>query len=163
MPTLRRNVSAEVVRDLRGAVLRPGLPAEQSVFPGDEGPEATHVAVVEDGEGPVLAVGSLLPEDPPGWMAATTAVAVPAAASGERWWRVRGMATVEGRRGEGLGAQVLDALLEAAAGRGGVVWCNARLPAVPFYRRAGFAPVGEVFEEPRIGPHQAMVRRASPA
>lgn len=69
------------------------------------------------------------------------------------------MATADGHRGRGLGAEVLGTLLERVAERGGgAVWCNARMRAVPFYLRAGFHPAGEVFVLPDIGPHQAMWR-----
>lgn len=155
------HVAAEVVRPLRAAVLRPGLPADLSVYPGDDDPDTVHVAVRDDPGGPALAVGTLLAEEPPGRLTSEPTLPVPAPAAGERWWRIRGMATTEGRRGEGLGRQVLDALLAAAGDAGGgVVWCNARVPALAFYLRARFEPVGDVFEEPLIGPHQAMARRA---
>ena len=165
MPTAPTHVAAEVVRPLRAAVLRPGLPADLSVYPGDDDPDTTHVAVRDRPDGPAVAVGSILPEAPPervttAMAASPSAPAPTAPGPGERWWRIRGMATAEGRRGEGLGRQVLDALLDAAAARGGgVVWCNARVPALAFYLRAGFETVGEVFVEPLIGPHQAMLRR----
>jgi GNAT superfamily N-acetyltransferase len=129
----------------------------------------------------VLAVGSLFPEDPPAWIAEHVAAASrpglgatsePAGAAGDAtsepggsaggtttWWRIRGMATAYGHRGQGLGRAVLETLLATAAERGnGLVWCNARVPAVSFYLRAGFHPVGEVFDVPLIGAHRAMWR-----
>jgi predicted GNAT family N-acyltransferase len=39
---------------------------------------------------------------------------------------------------------------------GGLLWCNARVPAVAFYERAGFNTRGEVWNDPQIGPHIAM-------
>ena len=162
MPDAPAEVPVETVRPLRAAVLRPGLPAELSVYPGDEDPDTRHVALRHGPGGPVLAVGSLLAEMPPPFLA--EGPAVPAPATAERWWRIRGMATAAERRGQGLGRQVLEALLAAAArAGGGVVWCNARVPALDFYLRADFEPVGEVFEEPLIGPHRAMRRRVPPA
>ena len=165
-----RAVAVEVVGPLRARILRPGLPLEQSVYPGDDHPGATHVAVLVSGtsgsdadEGDlfddevVVAVGSVLEEDPPPVLAGSGEVA--AAAPGGRFWRVRGMATAEGWRSRGLGGAVLHALLErAAAGGAEVVWCNARLPAIAFYRRADFREVGGVFEAPGIGPHVVMWR-----
>jgi len=44
---------------------------------------------------------------------------------------------------------------------GGLLWCNARVPAVAFYERAGFEVRGEPWDEPHIGPHVAMLRRVS--
>ena len=162
MADVPTEVPVETVRPLRAEVLRPGLPMELSVYPGDEDPDTCHVALRLGPEGPVLAVGSLLAEAPPPFLA--EGPTVPAPATAERWWRIRGMATAADRRGQGLGRGVLEALLDAAArAGGGVVWCNARVPALDFYLRAGFEPVGEVFEEPLIGPHRAMRRRVPPA
>lgn len=154
-------VPAEVVRPLRQSVLRPGQPPEESVYPFDDHPETVHAAVVEPPAAAPLAVGSLLPEAPAARLAEQ-------GASGpdgpEQWWRIRGMATTEDRRREGLGHAVLNRLLSQVEGQGGgLVWCNARVPAVAFYLRAGFQPVGEVFEVPVIGPHQAMWRAVAPA
>jgi len=128
------------------------------VYEGDDHPLAAHTAVLTTdadtqtpSSGAVLAVGSLLPEGPPPSLALDSGTTT--------WWRIRGMATAEGMRGRGLGGTVLGELLARAEEQGGgAVWCNARVPAVPFYRRAGFRPVGGVFEVPLIGAHQAMWR-----
>ena len=70
------------------------------------------------------------------------------------------MATEPDVRGAGFGAALVAACIEhAAASGGGEVWCNARMGAVGFYRRAGFDVVGDEFEIPAIGPHVVMVRR----
>lgn len=160
-------VSAEVVeevaevRPLRRRVLRPGQPEAASLFPHDEDPLAVHVAVRPRPGAPAVAVGSLLPEDPPQWLASWPGVpAVPwAGAPGARWWRIRGMATAPRWRGRGLGGSVLEVLLaRARAAGGGAVWCNARVTALSLYRRAGFHEAGEIFEVAAIGPHLTMWR-----
>jgi ribosomal protein S18 acetylase RimI-like enzyme len=75
-------------------------------------------------------------------------------------WRVRGMATEPEARGRGAGSAVLDALIEHAAAQGATrIWCNARIPAVSLYARAGFEVESEEFEIPGIGPHVVMARR----
>lgn len=69
------------------------------------------------------------------------------------------MATADGWRGKGVGAQVLAAALEhVEAAGGGLVWCNARTPAARFYERAGFQVIGEPWDDPEIGPHVRMWR-----
>ena len=147
-------VGASVVAPLRGAVLRPGLPLSQARYRADDDPDTAHVAlrVADEPEqdGPV-AVGTVLREPPP-WE--------PARSDG---WRIRGMATRPDVRGRGLGRLVLDALVDhVAAHDGGVLWCNARTGATPFYGRAGFVARGEVFDVPGIGPHHTMWRAVSP-
>lgn len=155
-------VPAEAVRPLRQVVLRPGQAPEESVYDGDDHPLAVHAAIVAGGSPTadcVIAAGSLFPEDPPRWLAQEAGHPFGEAGGGGRWWRIRGMATADGHRGRGLGAGVLGALLgQVAAHGGGAVWCNARVPAVSLYVRAGFHPAGEVFVLPDIGPHQAMWR-----
>jgi len=54
-------------------------------------------------------------------------------------------------RGSGVGREVLHALLQAARGRGDTeAVLHAQRSAEGFYRRLGFAPRGEVFEEAGI-------------
>ena len=126
------------------------------MYPGDDHPAAVHVAV-RSADDEVVSVGTLLVEDPPAWLA--DAPEVPEVPTGGRWWRIRGMATAEEWRNRGLGGAVLGALLGSAERQGGgIVWCNARLPAVAFYERAGFHRAGEVFEALGIGPHVVMWR-----
>jgi YbgC/YbaW family acyl-CoA thioester hydrolase len=68
------------------------------------------------------------------------------------------MATAATVRGAGLGAGVLQALLDVARARGDrEVVLHAQVAAVDFYRRAGFSTVGPVFEEAGVQ-HQAMSR-----
>lgn len=152
-------VDAAGTLPLRRVVLRPGRPAAESSYPGDTDPRSRHVAAwpaagdqVDGREVAerIVAVGSVLPEAPP-WDPART----PA-------WRIRGMAVAEARRGGGAGTAVLDAILaHVAGGGGGLVWCSARVPAVPLYERAGFVRRGGVFEAPHIGPHLHLWRMVS--
>jgi GNAT superfamily N-acetyltransferase len=142
-------VAPAVTFPLRQRVLRPHQTVEQMALPGDEAPDSAHFAAVETEGSPdsrvVVGTASVRREAPP-WPTA-----------GGPAWRLRGMATAEGRRGEGIGADVLAAVIEhVRAHGGGLLWCNARLPAVEFYRRAGLVTRGESWVEPIIGPHIAM-------
>jgi len=68
------------------------------------------------------------------------------------------MAVLQKWRGRGIGAAILQALIQAAARRGDrEVALSAQVQAVGFYREHGFEPVGEVYQEAGIA-HQAMVR-----
>jgi YbgC/YbaW family acyl-CoA thioester hydrolase len=73
-----------------------------------------------------------------------------------------GRMAVHGRlRGAGQGRQMLRALVEASRARGdAAVALHAQASAVGFYRRAGFEPEGEAFEEAGIE-QQGMVRKLS--
>ena len=39
-----------------------------------------------------------------------------------------------------------------------ILWCNARLVAVEFYKSIGFQFIGELFDIPKIGPHYYMYK-----
>lgn len=135
-------MSAAETAELRRRVLRGGRPV---ALPGDEDPAVFHVGVY-DGDH-LLGTGNVRRQPAP-W-----SPGVPA-------WRLRGMATEPDRRGEGVGAEVLEALLEhCQAEGGGELWCNARIPARSFYARAGFTEVGEEWDDPELGPHVRMLRQ----
>jgi predicted GNAT family N-acyltransferase len=58
---------------------------------------------------------------------------------------------------------VLDAsVAHVAAQGGGELWCNARVPALGFYLRAGFEVEGDEFEIDGIGPHVVVTRTVDP-
>ena len=155
MPMPVRPVSAEAVRPLRSAVLRPGRAPETLVYPGDDAPLARHVGgfVGEALEG----IATVYPEAPP--EAHRGAIPEAAYASGAAF-RLRGMATSARARGTGLGREVLAACFAHVRESGGAfLWCNARVGALGFYTRMGLEPVGDEFEMPGIGGHYVMWRR----
>jgi GNAT superfamily N-acetyltransferase len=142
----RRRVVAVGVQEgraLRMEVLRPWQSPSEAMYAREGDASTAHYAVLgQDGE--VLAVGSVMADPHP-------------LAPREGDWRVRGMATREDLRGEGLGSMVLGALEDHAREAGGRrVWCNARTAARPFYERAGFAVEGEEFQIEGIGGHFLM-------
>jgi predicted GNAT family N-acyltransferase len=139
---LIRRITGEEGRPLRHRILRPGQAYAETRYPGDDA--AVHFGAFADGDR-LVGIASLYREDrvdgPPGG------------------WRLRGMATADDVRGQGYGAAVLAASIDHVATEGGSeIWCNARMPAVGFYRRAGFEVVSDEFEVPGIGPHVVMVR-----
>lgn len=145
-------VAPEATFPLRNRVLRPYLtPAQMRPQPGELDPGAVHLAALAAG-GEVIGTAVLLPEPFPQEPERPDA------------WRLRGMAVDEGRRGGGIGAAVLREVIGYVAGHGGgLIWCNARAPARRFYERAGFAVVGDAWDEPDIGPHVRMWREVPPA
>lgn len=115
-------------------VAEQGIPAELEWDAAD----ATCVhAVARNRQGVAVATGRLLPYQP------GTA-------------KIGRMAVLPGQRGNGIGRQVLDALMAAAQARGDAsVLLHAQASAAPFYARAGYVVEGEPFEEAGI-PHLAM-------
>jgi len=140
-------VDAAVTSELRRAVLRPAWPPGSAMH-GDDDPDALHFALYDDG-GELLAACVLLPRSYPH----DTGV--------QPSWQLRGMATSEARRGEGIGGRLLEDVLAELTSRGvAVVWCEARTAAVRFYERHGFACAGDVFTNAETGiAHVVMWRR----
>ncbi|MBS0354094.1 MAG: GNAT family N-acetyltransferase [Proteobacteria bacterium] len=69
------------------------------------------------------------------------------------------MAVLADWRGHGVGAVLLQALIDEAERRGMPrLVLSAQTHALGFYARFGFVPEGDVYEEAGL-PHQAMVRR----
>lgn len=138
-------VAAARTYALRQRVLRPHETIDQLALPGDDEPDSGHFAALDDGE--VVGTASVRREPPPWAPDDTTA------------WRLRGMATADPWRNRGIGAAVLVAVVDHVRDHGGgLLWCNARTPALTFYRRAGFTTRGEAWVDPVIGPHVAMER-----
>ena len=68
------------------------------------------------------------------------------------------VAVVSDSRSKGVGAALLQRLIDVAHDRGDRrVRLHSQVQAMPFYARFGFEPVGEPFDEAGI-PHQTMER-----
>ncbi len=148
-------VPAAVTWPLRQAVLRPHQEVGDQQLGDDDGPLTATVAAMTEG-GVVVGTGRVAPEAPPPGLAHRVG-------AGATSWRLRAMAVSPDRRSQGIGGLVLARLIDHVAGHGGgLLWCNARLPAVSFYARSGFAVHGDAWEEPDIGPHVLMWRTVSP-
>lgn len=145
-----RALSPEETLPLRSDVLRPNQPIRESIYPGDDEATTQHWGAFVQNE--LVAIASLYPEPLP----ASAAYLAPA---NTQCWRLRGMAVSPQFQGQGYGRQLLEYCLCAVAERGGkVLWCNARSPAVGFYRGAGLETAGGEFIIPGIGPHFVMWR-----
>ena len=93
---------------------------------------------------------------------ASVPVATGRLVAAEGYGKIGRMAVIPSHRRRGLGRQVLDALEHAAAGRGlSFVKLSAQLSAAGFYDGAGYARIGDVYDEVGI-PHIAMEKRLHP-
>ena len=142
-----RQIDVQAARILRHQLLRPGRPADELVFPGDDAPDTLHSGAVEEER--LVGIATIICEPSPG-------------EEDDRAWRVRGMATLPEVRGRGYGGLLLERCVEHAVNHGGrLLWCNARAGAVGFYRRYAFTTRGDAFDIPDLGTHYLMTRALS--
>jgi GNAT superfamily N-acetyltransferase len=149
---LRRAAIDEILH-LRHAELRAGLPIESASFDGDHDASTRHFgAFVVDAGGAGGRSGG--------------AEAVVGCASfmvrpyeGNPAYQLRGMATRADLARRGIGGTLLRVAITELRARDGATlfWCNARVPAVPFYARMGWRVVSDVFDVPTAGPHRVTV------
>src|SRR3990172_2989608 len=108
-------VSAAAVLPLRQAILRPGRPLEEAVFPHDTDPETVHFGAFLDEE--LAGIASIYHEPPPDQADPHT-------------WRLRGMAVAERIRRQGIGGALLQICVAHVREHGGsTLWFNARTAA----------------------------------
>lgn len=143
-----REVSPEDTFGLRIAVLRPHTAGDVLRFPGDDAPSTVHLGAYLDGS--LVGVTTAIQESPPD-------------GADRKAYRLRGVAVAPEQQGSGIGR----ALLQESERRirdadGALMWCNARVGVIPFYRKLGFEVVSEEFDIPRIGPHVRMRKNLSP-
>ena len=113
-------------------VIEQGVPVE---LEWDEWDDQCWHALAHDAAGRAVATGRLLPDG-----------------------HIGRMAVRKEARGTGVGARVLETLIDKARALGyPELILNAQTHAMPFYARAGFTPEGEEFEEAGI-PHRTMRR-----
>jgi GNAT superfamily N-acetyltransferase len=137
-----RTCCSEELIDLRHKVLRAGLPREEGIFARDDEATTIHAGAFIDGRN--VGCATVMREP---WQ-------------GKPAYRLRGMAVDPEYHRRGIGKRLLD-LLEAKVREEGFtrqLWCNARTPAVRFYKSMGWRVVSDEFEIPTAGPHFVMVK-----
>ena len=133
---VRRARSDEVI-GVRHRVLRQGRPIETAHLDGDQEPESRHWLAERGDE--IVGVVTVIKRTPPN--------------GSEPHWQLRGMAVLPDLQQGGVGSALMKSLsIEVNE----PMWCNARVPAIPFYEKHGWVAYGEVFDKPPTGPHRRM-------
>lgn len=144
--------------DLRLRVLRDNDATKAVRWPRDDEAGTTHLAAFLDapsGGVPAkpVAIGTL-------YAASLADQSHAEGAPPDRQWQFRGMASDPSVRGMGCAHAVMTSIIEHARAQGGaLLWCNARIVAIPFYEKFAMRVRGEVFEIPEVGPHKVMTLR----
>lgn len=137
-----RKTTAVAVRELRSRLLRPHQKPCELVYVGDNFTDTLHAGAFE-GE-TLVGIATISHQPPPD-------------SDDPQAWRLRGMAVIPELRGQGVGGRVFELCREHILQHGGkTIWATARVPALKFYARFGFEPVGEQFEFPQTGPHYTI-------
>ena len=138
-------IKVEELLSTRNDVLRGGiLTLDECRFPSDAIDGAFHLGYFDNNTGnKLLSIASFHPQSYAGFAGVG--------------YQLRGMATIEGYRGRGLGNQLLNyGMVYLRGQKADYIWCNARKKAVSFYLNMGFEVISPEFEVPVIGPHYVM-------
>ncbi len=74
-------------------------------------------------------------------------------------FQLRGMAALQEFQGNGVGSLLIEEAIQILKEKkANVVWCNARISAVSFYKKHNFEIIGDTFEVAQIGPHYKMYK-----
>ena len=135
-------IAVEDLLGIRNEVLREGkLTLDECRFPTDKITGAFHLGYYIDDK--LLSIASCHPQNYEGFPGVG--------------YQLRGMATIEEHRGQGLGNQLLNfAIVYLRGQKANYLWCNARKRALPFYQNMGFEIISAEFEVPVIGPHYVL-------
>ena len=138
-----KKLKAEDTYSIRKEVLRKNMTLSHEMK-GDHDSDALHLGIYEGDK--LVCIGSFM-------KAARTDL------SGQQY-QLRGMATLDGSQGKGYGKLLLQEA-EAILKRKDIdiIWCNARVVAIDFYKKMGYQLMSEIFEVPQIGPHYVMFKK----
>lgn len=139
------NVTAEQIRRLRYEVLRKGKPFSTTKYLRDNDKETFHLACLLNRK--IVSCATFYPEENNKVKA-------------RKGFRLRGMATKKDHRNKGFGKKIMiKAFREILKKKGDLIWCNARIAAVDFYKKIGMKKKGEIFDILDIGPHYFMYKK----
>ena len=137
-------VAAKDIRPLRNLVLRPNLPIETTYYDLDNDIETFHLASIMDNT--IISIGTFYPEND-------------IELQTKNGYRLRGMATHPKFRRKSAATKLMkESFVLLKEKKCDVLWCNARLVAVEFYKYLGFKITGKIFDIPSIGPHYKMYK-----
>ena len=137
-------VAAKDIRPLRNLVLRPNLPIETTYYDLDNDIETFHLASIMDNT--IISIGTFYPEND-------------IELQTKNGYRLRGMTTHPKFRRKSAATKLMkESFILLKEKKCDILWCNARLVAVEFYKSLGFKITGKIFDIPSIGPHYKMYK-----
>ena len=140
-----KKVDADKIRPLRHLELRKGEDFSTTLYLRDNDYETLHMACFIDQK--IVACATFYPE-------------ISEKSSFGIQYRLRGMATNYAFQRKGYATLLMrESIKELKKRDCDMLWCNARLVAVDFYKSIGFNIIGELFDIEAIGPHYFMFKK----
>jgi len=140
--TIIKEISAPQAYEIRKNMLRKNIPLTEKIK-GDFDESTIHLGVFT--EDVLVSVATFLQNDNESFKGLQ--------------YRLAGMATKEGYQKKGYGKKLLVTAENILKDRDvSILWCNARVIALNFYKKLGIITLGEEFELPLIGSHFAMYK-----
>jgi predicted GNAT family N-acyltransferase len=137
-------VDADKVRALRHSELRKGQDFSTTSYLKDYEEDTFHMACIVDEK--IVTCATFYPEKS-------------SKLKSDNTYRLRGMATDSDFQRKGYATDLMNKSFKELKNRDcDMVWCNARLVAVDFYKSSGFKITGEIFDIAEIGPHYYMYK-----
>ena len=137
-------VDAGKVRSLRHSELRKGQKFSTTSYLMDYEVDTFHMACIVDDK--IVTCATFYPEK---------SIKI----KSDNAYRLRGMATDSNFQRKGYASDLMEESFKELKNRDcDMVWCNARLVAVDFYKSVGFKITGELFDIEGIGPHYYMYK-----
>lgn len=144
-----RQVTPELIYPLRAKVIRPSKSPEDVSFHGDFEAQTCHYASFMEDR--IVSIASIFANPSPQPEHQNIA---------GHSFQLRSMATEPQLQGHGIGSILLKFILAKLSDKAPVfLWCNARIKALPFYKRSGFSSIGKTFDIAGIGTHKYMYLR----
>lgn len=139
-----KKIEAQTTFAVRHPVLRAGKTLESCAFEGDTLDTTIHFGYFIDDI--LVGVASVFKKSHPGFKA-------------ENQYQLRGMAVLENHQKKGIGEALVKTAETYVKNQNlDFIWFNARLVAVPFYKKLGYRKNGQEFDIPNIGPHYLMYK-----
>ena len=138
-----KEITAEQTYELRKIELRKNM-SLSSQFSGDLDADTFHLGLFINNE--IVSIVSFMRSDYKEFT--------------EKQFQLRGMATKENYQGKGFGKMLITKSEELLKEKEVIiVWCNARIVALDFYKKQGFKIIGKEFDIPQIGGHFVMYKK----
>ncbi|MBV7439983.1 GNAT family N-acetyltransferase [Weeksellaceae bacterium TAE3-ERU29] len=138
MSILIKEIPTEQTYPIRHQELRQGFPIETCHFDEDDDSNTFHLGAFENGN--LVGVVTLV--------------------KSEKGYQLRGMAVLSSEQGKGIGALLMQKAEEKLHEKQvNYLWMNARVKAIPFYKKLGYSTKGDSFTIKTVGEHIVMEKK----